>query len=485
MTSWSAVVWGMLHVPFALLLAAPAAFQPLHADHAEATSFLKSNWNKYEENYHPNYVLDGDPKTAWVEGKDGDGVGESITIPVSTVATARSVRVDIWNGYQKSKNLLEANGAPSRVTIVVLGPDGRPTGTTTAPLKRAMGKQGVTIPVKGGVAAVRLVVDSVITGKKYKDTCISDVQVFVDSDVPYNAQAESARRGALKAWIKERKDTAAYFAKLPQEYPFAAARFEDVAKVELAAVTDHVEKKMVPAWNEEMDVPKALYKTVKARLDTAALGPLVADDRALVTRLLALDAASETKMPEAGTWMAPSAKGKAPRAPDNLEFLNGSWMTLADVAFFEAKGKKGTPRIIWGEGYSEDDDTPPPRIEIGNETDSNAYVMRRSDGTIAAFYRHRSRTWSERAIYTATTRELLVYDEAQRLTARVQIELSAQEHSPDFPFESLEIVRLTWKDGKVATVDRTGSGNEWSERGSRLTLRRRTTSAAPLVATAP
>lgn len=216
----------MLHVPFALLLAAPAAFQPLHADHAESTSFLKSNWNKYEENYHPNYVLDGDPKTAWVEGKDGDGVGESITIPVSTVSSARSVRVDVWNGYQKSKNLLEANGAPAKVTVVVIGPGGRVTGTTKATLKRAMGTQSITVPVTGGVEAVQLVVDSVTTGKKYKDTCISDVQVFVDSDVPYNAKAEGAKRGALRAWIKERKDTAVYFAKLPREYPFASSRFE-------------------------------------------------------------------------------------------------------------------------------------------------------------------------------------------------------------------------------------------------------------------
>ena len=49
----------------------------LHAATAESTSFLKSSWNKYNENYHPNYVLDDNPKTAWVEGAEGNGEKEN------------------------------------------------------------------------------------------------------------------------------------------------------------------------------------------------------------------------------------------------------------------------------------------------------------------------------------------------------------------------------------------------------------------------
>lgn len=476
----------MLHLPLSLLLAAPAAFQPLYADSAEATSFLKSNWNKYEENYHPNYVLDGDPKTAWVEGKDGDGVGESITIPVSTLTSARSVRLDIKNGYQKSKNLLEANGAPAKVTVRVLGPNGRPTGTTTSTLTRSMGTQSVTIPVQGGVEAVQLVIDSVTTGKKYRDTCISDIQVFVDSDVPYNAQAENAKRGALKAWIKERFETAAYFAKLPAEYPFAASRFEEVATVELTSLKDPYELKKMPDWGDEpVEVPKPAYKTIKARLDTPALQPLSVEDRALVNRLLALDSAHETKMPEAGTWMAASRNGRAPRTPDGLEFLGDAWITLSDVSFFEARGKAGTRTVRWGEGYSEDESVPAPRVEVGNELRSNAWVMRRGDGTVAAVYRVNEQTWSERAVYTETTRELLVYDEGSRLSARVRIIVNQQAHGPDYPIEDLELARFHWKEGKLASVDRLESTMAWAERDSRLVLTKRTASGLPLIAAAP
>jgi hypothetical protein len=212
----------------ALLLVA-VAFQPLHADHADASSFLKSNWNRYEENYHPNYVLDDDPKTAWVEGKEGDGVGESLTLPLSTLSSARRLKLQIRNGYQKSKKLLAANGAPRDVTVVVIDDKGREAARQKATLKAAMGNQDVVIELGGrGVSVVRLIVDSVTPGTVYKDTCVSDVAVFVDSDVPYNAKAERAKRQALLAWKKERVETARYFARLPPAYPFAATRFIDI-----------------------------------------------------------------------------------------------------------------------------------------------------------------------------------------------------------------------------------------------------------------
>ncbi len=34
-----------------------AGLNRLYAEEAQATSYIKSNWNKYTENYHPSYVL--------------------------------------------------------------------------------------------------------------------------------------------------------------------------------------------------------------------------------------------------------------------------------------------------------------------------------------------------------------------------------------------------------------------------------------------
>src|SRR5262245_20648523 len=111
-----------VRVRFAIVLAlfpcaALADYQRLYADQAKASSYLKSNWNKYEENYHPNYVLDDDPKTAWVEGVDGNGEGETLSLEVSPLKTAKRVKLVVFNGYQKSKALLEANAAPEKLTV--------------------------------------------------------------------------------------------------------------------------------------------------------------------------------------------------------------------------------------------------------------------------------------------------------------------------------------------------------------------------------
>ena len=52
-------------------------WKPLRSAEATATSFLQNDWNQYQENYHPSYVLDENPATAWVEGAKGFGEDES------------------------------------------------------------------------------------------------------------------------------------------------------------------------------------------------------------------------------------------------------------------------------------------------------------------------------------------------------------------------------------------------------------------------
>ncbi len=107
---------------FCLVLVASAAhadFKRLHAERATATSFLESNWNKYQENYHPTYVLDDDPSTAWVEGAEGDGVGQSLTVKVSALKKANALKLVITPGYQKSKALFAANGTPTQLGLEV------------------------------------------------------------------------------------------------------------------------------------------------------------------------------------------------------------------------------------------------------------------------------------------------------------------------------------------------------------------------------
>ena len=206
--------------------AAAPEWRLLRHTEVEATSFLQSNWNKYSENYHPNYAADDDPTTAWVEGVDGHGEGQVLRLPTSVIKEARAVRLRIRNGYQKSAGLLAANSAPRDVQVMVEA-GGRTVAQAAATLERKMGWQEVVVPLPAGVgvSAVAVRVDSVHPGSKYKDTCISDVQVYVDTDVPYRAAIEAARLQRLQAWTAERRKTAAYFASLPATYPFVSTAF--------------------------------------------------------------------------------------------------------------------------------------------------------------------------------------------------------------------------------------------------------------------
>ena len=199
----------------------------LYSAKAQASSFLSSNGNAYNENYHPNYVLDDNPKTAWVEGKDGDGENELIQLPISPLSSANSVTLQIRNGYQKSIGLFHANGAPNKVLISILHKQTVVT-TKKVELKKEMGWQPIEIdiPADSAIDGIELKIQSVHSGYRYKDTCISDIQVFVDSEVPYNHAAESWKKEQLDLWLSERLEATKYFANQPIDYPFAKTNFQ-------------------------------------------------------------------------------------------------------------------------------------------------------------------------------------------------------------------------------------------------------------------
>ena len=348
-------------------LATAGGFQRLYAEEATATGFLQSNWNKYQENYHPSYVLDDDPKTAWVEGAEGDGVGEALTIPLSQLPSARAVRLVIFNGYQKSPGLLTANAAPRQLTVTVRGPNGKPSARQTLTLERKMGPQSFDLPVSGPVVDVVLTVDSVHPGSKYRDTCISDVQVFVDSAVPYNAGAEKAKREALLRWKKERLATAKYYASLPRTYPYASTGFaQEVDGHFIASRFTETQK-----GDETVGVPVPGFVPLLERLDQGEkylAGVVAEQDRTLIRELQTLSAA---KPSAEGSWYALSFKGRVV-PPENLDLppYVHTLLNLGDATFFEAKGPGvQKPRLPRGEEYGEADMRSNLRVLEGTTTD--------------------------------------------------------------------------------------------------------------------
>jgi hypothetical protein len=178
----------------------------LHSDRIEASSFLWTDWNKFQENYHPNYILDGDPATAWVEGADSSGAGEWVRIHLSPVDGATKIRLRVQNGYHKSKALFGKNARLKKVEVVAL------PGKTAhvAALKDAMDWQEISFEQPAGkLDAIELRAQEVYEGSKYTDLCVSDLEIYVTGLTAENPAFEKSKLDGLLEWKKHRLAAAA------------------------------------------------------------------------------------------------------------------------------------------------------------------------------------------------------------------------------------------------------------------------------------
>ena len=145
--------------------------------------------------YSAGNLRDGDPATAWVEGKEGYGEGEVVVLP----CTNPERPLEIWAGYGKSQALFEYNSRPKIIEIALLytvepvGAAQYGTGysdlkvkaRTVQTLEDLNGFQPLKVPeveaefwdneeMRAAFLAIRIV--SVYPGTKWKDTCISEVR---------------------------------------------------------------------------------------------------------------------------------------------------------------------------------------------------------------------------------------------------------------------------------------------------------------------
>ena len=67
--------------------------------------------------YAPIKVIDGNPKTAWVEGVTGQGIGAEL-IPPRLLNPNKPVK--IWAGYGKSRKLFRRNSRPKRIEVAII-----------------------------------------------------------------------------------------------------------------------------------------------------------------------------------------------------------------------------------------------------------------------------------------------------------------------------------------------------------------------------
>jgi hypothetical protein len=85
-------------------------------DSVSASSYLKSDSKTF--NYLPQNIHDFSFATVWVEGADGDGIGEYVTYYFSQKAP-RITTITIANGYVKSEKTYRNNSRPKKLKMYI------------------------------------------------------------------------------------------------------------------------------------------------------------------------------------------------------------------------------------------------------------------------------------------------------------------------------------------------------------------------------
>ena len=293
-------------------LAAPTE-RRLHTDNVDASTFLWNDWNKFVENYHPNYIADDDPATAWVEGAKSTGAGEWVRFNVTPLDGTTKVRVRIRNGYQKSKDLWKANARAKDVTVRLV-----PSKLEKKlKLEDKDGWQEVVIDQpKGEVKSVELAIASVYDGTKYTDLCISDVQVFATSETADNPAFEKGKREKLMQWRAARIAAAKLFTgkvdvPLYPAYEIASSPVGfEMSGIDLESMVNSAsqDKAFAKEWKDALAIALAAAKNQDAM-------PRVKIAPRTTTKLIAVDGVQITEVNDIQTGEGPYYEEDAYRPP--------------------------------------------------------------------------------------------------------------------------------------------------------------------------
>ncbi|HPQ82012.1 MAG TPA: discoidin domain-containing protein [bacterium] len=119
--------------------------------------------------YAPGKLMDGDVRTAWVEGAPGDGIGEWIRVAYES--PMRINRIYFANGYGKTEKSYRENGRIKGAEIST------EAGSFTKTLSDVKGEQTIELPkAMAGKKTrwIKLTIKSVYPGTKYKDTAFAE-----------------------------------------------------------------------------------------------------------------------------------------------------------------------------------------------------------------------------------------------------------------------------------------------------------------------
>lgn len=126
-----------------------------------------------DKSYDAENVADWDDEKAWVEGAEGDGIGESLTLKMRTPLPLHHVK--IIPGYAASEQLWNANNRVAKLKITA---NGEKTWNVDLPDRGFGVKQHLLLSdYAKPVETLKFEIAGVHSGAQYKDTCISRIYV--------------------------------------------------------------------------------------------------------------------------------------------------------------------------------------------------------------------------------------------------------------------------------------------------------------------
>jgi hypothetical protein len=143
---------------------------PLGVDRYCASSILNPQLGN---SYGVQHLFAGNGTTAWVEGKNGQGVGEWVVVEFDGQRLIKGF--EVLNGYQKNPDIYYKNSRVRRLRVVFSNGESR-----TFTLQDQFGAQALSLgrPVRAYWA--QFVIDDVYPGSKYTDTALSRLLLATD-----------------------------------------------------------------------------------------------------------------------------------------------------------------------------------------------------------------------------------------------------------------------------------------------------------------
>lgn len=122
--------------------------------------------------YPPINAVDDNVNTAWVEGAEGDGIGEWLEFEAAGIHEVSGIK--LINGYAKSEDLYYANNRIKKLRIEL-------PGVTTIEKSLEDGifdYQIIDFEKVIDVKNIIITILEVYPGNKYNDTCISEIKIY-------------------------------------------------------------------------------------------------------------------------------------------------------------------------------------------------------------------------------------------------------------------------------------------------------------------